>query len=222
MSGISLSRDGTVFVLRLGADENRFHRDFVDAVNAALDEVEAAPGPAALVSIGAGKFYSNGLDLEWMAGAGRDQIGAFLPDVMALLARLLAFPLPTVAAVNGHCFAMGALLALAHDWRVMRSDRGFFCLPEIDLRLPFRPGMTAVLQAKLGPAVLRDTVLTGARIGAQAAQHLGIVDDAVAEAEVLPRAVARAGALAEKDRATLGALKRSLYADALRVLSARD
>lgn len=220
MSGIELTREGSVFVLRLGDGENRFHRAFLEAVGVALDEVEASSGPAALVTTGTGKIYSNGLDLEWMGGPGRDELGRFLPDVMALLARFLRFPMPTVAALNGHCFAMGALLAMAHDWRVMRSDRGYFCLPEIDLRLPFQPGMTALLQAKLGPAVLRDTVLTGARLAAASAQQLGIVDDAVAEAEVLPRAVDRAAALADKDRGTLSALKGSLYADALRVLTA--
>lgn len=218
MAGVDLGREGAVFVLRLGDGENRVNRAFVDEVARALDEVEATPGPAALVTTGTGKFYSNGLDLDWMGGPGRDSIGPFLAATMKLLGRLLAFPAPTVAAVNGHCMAMGALLALAQDWRVMRSDRGYFCLPEIDLRLAFQPGMTAVVRAKLSPPVLRDTILTGARLGGQAAQHLGIVDDAVSEAEVLPRAIARAAALAEKDRATMQALKRGLYADALRIL----
>ncbi len=218
MAGVDLGRDGNVFVLRLGDGENRVNRTFVDELGRALDEVEATPGPAALVTTGTGKFYSNGLDLEWMGGPGRDSIGPFLADTMKLLGRLLTFPAPTVAAVNGHCMAMGALLALAQDWRVMRSDRGYFCLPEIDLRLAFQPGMTAVVRAKLSPPVLRDTILTGARLGGQAAQQLGIVDDAVSEAEVLPRAIARAAALAEKDRPTMQALKRGLYADALRIL----
>lgn len=220
MSGVELSRESEVFVLRLGDGENRFDRVFVDAVSRALDVVEASSGPGALVTLGAGKFYSNGLDLEWMGGPGRDDLPRFLLDVLALLGRMLALPLPTVAAVNGHCVAAGALFALAHDYRVMRADRGFFSLPEIDLRLPLQPGMMALLREKLGPTVLRDTLLTGARLGGQAAQHLGIVDDAVAEAEVLPRALDRAASLAGKDRATLGALKRGLYGDALRVLGA--
>jgi enoyl-CoA hydratase/carnithine racemase len=218
MPGIELTREGAVFVLRLGDDENRFNRKFVDAVSKALDEVEATAGPAALVTTGTAKVYSNGLDLAWMTSDGRDEIGRFLADVLALLGRFLAFPRPTIAAVNGHCVAAGAMLALAHDYRVMRADRGFFSLPEIDLKLPLQPGMTALLRTKLTAHALRDTVLTGVRLGGQAAQLHGIVDDAAAEDEVLPRAVARAAALADKDAPTMGALKRGLYADALRAL----
>jgi enoyl-CoA hydratase/carnithine racemase len=218
MPGTLLTREGAVFVLRLGDDENRFNRNFLDAVSKALDEVEATSGPAALVTTGAGKFYSDGLDLAWMTGDGRGELARFLPDVLALLGRFLAFPRPTVAAVNGHCLAAGAMLALAHDYRVMRADRGYFSLPEIDLKLPLQPGMTALIRTKLTANVLRDTVLTGVRLGGQAAHDQGIVDDAVPANAMLPRAVERAAALAEKDGPTLGALKRGLYADALRAL----
>ena len=61
----ALTREGAVFVLRWEDGENRFRDEAISGWNAALDEVEAAEGPKALVSIGAGKFYSNGLDLDW-------------------------------------------------------------------------------------------------------------------------------------------------------------
>ena len=46
----------------------------------------------------------------------------------------------------GHAFAGGALLALAHDYRVMRIARGWFCFPEIHLKLRFQQGMYALLR----------------------------------------------------------------------------
>ena len=37
----------------------------------------------------------------------------------------------------GHAFAGGMMLTLAHDYRVMRTGRGWLCLPEIKLKVPF-------------------------------------------------------------------------------------
>src|SRR3954452_22636836 len=99
-----LDRRGAVFVLPLGDDENRFHPDRLAAVNAALDEVEAADGPRAVVTTGAGKFYSNGLDLDFMS-SNPAAAEANLQTVHAMLARVLAFSAPIVAAVQGHAFA---------------------------------------------------------------------------------------------------------------------
>lgn len=223
MPVVDLRREGSVFILTMQSGENRFNRPFLTALNEVLDEVERSAGPAALVSVGGEeKFYSNGLDLAWLAGDGQHEGGAFVSDLIQFLGRMLAFPVPTVAAINGHAFAAGAMLALAHDFRVMRADRGFFCLPEIDLKLPLAPGMTALIKSRLTPTALRDAVLTGARIGGADALARGIVDEAVAAPEVLPRAIARAGALAEKDRGIYGALKRGLFADALAVMERGD
>jgi enoyl-CoA hydratase/carnithine racemase len=218
MSLVDLRRDGDVFVLTMRAGENRFNRGSVDALNAALDTVEASSGPAALVTTGAEKFYSNGLDLDWMMGEGQAEASTFVGDVLRMLGRFLVLPVPTVAAINGHAFAAGGMLALAHDFRVMRGDRGFFCLPEVDIRVPLAPGMTALIACRLSPSVFRNLVLTGARIGGGDAVAQGIVDEAVAADEVLPAAIARAGALASKDRQTYGALKRSMYAAPYEVL----
>jgi len=221
MSIIDLRRDGEVFILTMQSGENRFNRSFVNAFNNALDEVERTSGPAALVTTGGEeKFYSNGLDLNWMAGDGASEGGGFVSDVLKLLGRVLVLPLPTVAAINGHAFAAGGMLALAHDFRVMRADRGFFCLPEVDINIPLAPGMTALIKCRFSPQTFRDTILSGARIGGTDAVQRGIVDEAAAAPDVLARAVARAAGLASKDRATYGALKRGMYADVFAILDA--
>jgi enoyl-CoA hydratase/carnithine racemase len=221
MSVVDVTREGAVFVLTMNAGENRFNRGFLDALNGALDEVERASGPAALVTVGGTeKFYSNGLDLAWLGSdEGRESAATFVQEVIALFARMLAFPIPSVAAMNGHAFAAGGMLALAHDFRVMRADRGFFCLPEVDINVPLAPGMTALIQEKLSAKVVVETILTGVRLGGPQALERGIVDTAVAGPDVLPQAVARAAALADKDRSTYGALKRGLYARILPILT---
>ena len=75
---IDLQRTEMVFVLTMQSGENRFNRRFLTALNGALDEVEEADGPAALVTVGEGKYYSNGLDLEWMSSQKLDTVSALI------------------------------------------------------------------------------------------------------------------------------------------------
>jgi len=214
-----LDRDGEVFVLDLGSDENRFHPDWLASVSAHLDEVDAASGSRALVTSASGKFWSNGLDLPWIFDHPGES-GAFLDDVHALFARVLSLPLPTVAACQGHVFAAGAMLALAHDLRVMRADRGFFCLPEVDIQIPFSAGMGALIQSRLAPQVAHEAMTTGRRYGGEQAVAAGIVDVSVAADAVLAAAVERAAALTGKAGPTLGAIKEQMYAPTLALLRA--
>jgi len=217
---IELERDGDVHVLRLRAGENRFNPQLFDALDDALDRVEKSEGAGALVTIGEGKFYSNGLDLGWLGGDGAAEAPEFLGRVHRLFARFLAFPLPTVAAMNGHAFAGGAMLALCHDFRVMRADRGYLCLPESDLKLPLTPGMNAVVTAKLSKFAAHEAIVTGRRYGGEECLALRMVHQTAPESELLARAVALARPLAGKDRATQAALKRRLYERELAILEA--
>jgi len=210
---ISLEREGPVFVLRMQGGENRIDADFVEEWGRALDEVEASQGEAALVSTGEGRYYSTGLDLEWLAGPGAGRANELLDALHRLFARLLTFPMATVAAVNGHAFAAGAMLALVHDFRLMREDRGYLCLPEVDLRTgrPLTPGMYALLRARLTPDVLHEALITGRRYAAAEAVEHEMVHEACPDDRVLSRAIELARSLAGKHRPTLAALKRGLF-----------
>lgn len=219
---LTLERRDDVFVLTLTEGDNRFNPTSLAAWRAALDEVEASEGAAALVTTGTGKFYSNGLDLDWMGAQPPENAastGAMVSDVIKLLGRVLAFPMYTVAAINGHAFAAGAMLALAHDARVMRTDRGYFCLPEVDLGMPLAPGMTAIITARLSSQVAHEAIVTGRRFPADECLAKGIVDAVAPEDDVLRDAVALALPQAGKDRAGIGVLKRGLYADTLPILA---
>lgn len=213
---ISLRRDGDVYVLSLGDGDNRFNRDTVDRIDAALAEIEGAEPPAALVTVASGKIWSNGLDLDYMATL--DDVVPFVSDVQRLMARLLELPMPTVAAVQGHAFAGGAMLALAHDVRVMREDRGYLCLPEVDLGMPFGAGFAALIAAKVPmPARHRMTVF-GERLAAPDAVALGVVDHAVPLDAVTPTAMALAGELAEKAKPVMATIRHDFYGDAIAAL----
>jgi enoyl-CoA hydratase/carnithine racemase len=216
---IDLSKPDGIYVLNLGNDENRFTPDWLTSVNAALDEVTGAPAP--LVTIGEGKFYSNGLDLDWMM-ANTARAASYVADVQDLLARVLTLPVPTLAAVSGHAFGAGAMIAMAHDWRIMRADRGYLCFPEVDIRIPFTPGMAALVQAKLTPQAAIAAMTTGHRYPGPEALAAALVDGVATEAELLGEAIARIEPLAGKDAGTLAAIKTTMFAGAVEALRTRE
>ena len=213
---IDLDRDGDVWVLTMRDEENRFTQSWLEEFSAALDRVEASDGARALVTAGTGKFYSTGLDLEWLRGAG-DAGPGFLDGVHKLFGRLLGFPAITVAAVTGHAFAAGAMLATAHDFVIMRADRGWWCLPEAELGLPLTPAMYSVIATKLPRRTAAEAVLTGRRYPAEDALAAGIVHRTAAPDQVIGDAIMLAKALAGKDRRALTAHKQLLYGEAISI-----
>lgn len=218
-----LDRDGDVFILYLGTEgetdnENRFHPDWIDAIHAALDEVEAHEGSAALVTTATGKFFTNGLDTTWIF-ANTDKLPEYLDRVHTIYSRLLAFPMATVAAVQGHSFGAGAMLATSHDFRVMRADRGFYCLPEVSLNMPFTVGMSALLNTRLPKQTAVEAMTTGRRFGGSDALAAGIVDQIEEGDAVLSAAVERAAALTATRGANLAGIKRGIHHDALAALA---
>ena len=125
----------------------------------------------------------------------------------------------TVAACNGHTYAAGAMFSLCHDFRVMRSDRGFWCLPEVDIGLPFTPGMDSLIKTRLPITTAHDVMVTGDRFGGTEAVTKGIVHEAVPEPDVLPRALELAAEVGGKDRTTLSTVKRRMNQRTIELLS---
>ncbi len=213
-----LTKDGAIWTITLDDGENRFTQEFLDRMQEHLTEIAESSEPAVLVTTGTGKFFSNGLDLDWL-GANPDRLGEYVDRIHGLFAQVLALPVPTVAAINGHAFAGGGMLALAHDFRVMRSDRGYFCLPEVDIHIPFTDGMSELITGKLTPQAAVDAMTTGRRFGGEDALAAGIVDATADEAGLITAARAKVAHLAGKDRPTLGAIKQRMYVRALAALA---
>ncbi|MGH3968181.1 MAG: enoyl-CoA hydratase-related protein [Mycobacterium sp.] len=216
--GIGLTYEDKIAILDLGDDENRFSPGFLDEINGYLNDIVGA-GAHGLVTTGGGKFYTNGLDLDWLMDHG-EQTGWYVGRIHALLARVLTLPIPTAAAVVGHAYGAGAMLALAHDFRVMRADRGYFCFPEVDIRIPFTDGMAALIQAKLDPQAAVASMTTGRRFGGSDAERLGLVDATAPEGTVTAAAIGLLRPLGGKDPGTLGAIKQTMFSHAVQVLTA--
>lgn len=215
---IELDRSGDVFVLTMNADQNRWNTTFVREIASALDEVEASTGPAALVTTSANeKFFSNGLDLDWVSAPdehpeGGDRV-VFGDEFMTLMARLITFPMPTLAAVNGHAFGAGFMSALCHDVRFMRADRGFICANEMELGIKIPTPELALFRHKLPINVFFETVQLARRWTGPTALAAGIVQEITDLESLHERALQRATELAPlgADRELYGSQKERLY-----------
>jgi enoyl-CoA hydratase/carnithine racemase len=215
---IDLDRVGDVFTLTMNAGENRWNTTFVRALSEALDEVETSTGAAALVTLSASdKFFSNGLDLAWVAkpedhpeGGDRQVFGE---EFMALMGRIITFPMPTIAAINGHAFGAGFMSALCHDVRLMRADRGFVCANEMQLGMRIPDPELALFRHKLPMHVYFETVQLARRWGGPDALNAGIVQQICELEDLRDVAINKAQELAPlaTNRENYGGQKEAIY-----------
>jgi len=210
---VTLTQQDNIHILTMEEGiSTELDNDSISALHETLDAIEAkGDGPGALVLTGSGKAFSTGINLAAVMQYTPEQLETFSVELPRLFARLLNFPLPTIAAINGHTFAGGAFLALVCDYRIMREDRGWFCISEVDVGVPIGDEMMAVAQAKLAPTVFRDAVLSGKRFGGKECTELGLVDACCSEDELLPKAIEMITPLSTKERGIFKALKTSMY-----------
>ncbi|MBW1878648.1 MAG: enoyl-CoA hydratase/isomerase family protein [Deltaproteobacteria bacterium] len=228
MSKIHIDRhpEAQVAVLTLDHErENRLHPELLEAFATALDDLEGDDGAQALVVTGADtKFFSNGLELNWLMqnAAHLDRIVDYLGAINALFARITLYPKPIVAALNGHTFAAGVFLSAHMDFRFMREDRGWVCLPESDINIPLLPGMIQICEAVMTPQGFRQMYYTGRRFTAPEALAIGFVDEVHPEEALLPAAIAFASALGKKKTRTYAEMKRRIRAEIAKTLTEVD
>ena len=197
---ITLDLEDGVFVLTMDTGENRWNTNFVRAFDARLNEVLASDGPAALVTASSDpKFFSNGLDVDWRRGEGDSKGGdksVFGPEFFALMGKLITFPIPTVCAVNGHAFGAGFMMALSHDVRVMREDRGYLCANEIQIGMAIPDAELTLFRHKMSGSAFFDTVQLARRWTGPDAKQAGFVRDVAPADKLLGLAMEHARQLA--------------------------
>jgi Delta3-Delta2-enoyl-CoA isomerase len=225
MVPIEYRLDEQVAVVTMKSGENRFNPEFLEAFENLLDEIEHRTGATSLL-VGSAheKIWSNGLDLEWLQSeTARDPDAAarISQRLTRFLRRLLTFPLITIAAINGHAFAGGAIMACAFDFRFMRTDRGYFCFPGVDLGIAILPGMDAILKKAMPSPMVLEAELTGKRYTAAELEARQVIVKAYPVDSLLKEALAFARSQ-NKAREILRTMKAVTYKSILEVMETGD
>ncbi|MBN1105416.1 MAG: enoyl-CoA hydratase/isomerase family protein [Deltaproteobacteria bacterium] len=213
-----------LMTLRYGA-ENRFHPDFMAEIVETLGRAEGEKEIGALVVTGGDpRFFSNGLDLEWISGhiADMPAVLGYLRTMNSMYKRWTLYPKPVVAALNGHTFAGGLFMAAHMDFRFMREERGWACIPESDINIPLLPGMIAICRAVMTPQGFRQMYYTGKRVTGPEAMTYGFVDAVFPAHDLVPKAVEFAAALAKKRPDTYAEMKRRIRSGIARIIDEVD
>ena len=216
MSIMALTTHGSVAVITLSNGENRQNPQFAKQLKQTLTEVVANENHKALVITSDDeKCWSLGIDTDWLMPAMKaqkaDEIRGFMYDMDDVFKTLLLFPMPVIAAINGHAFGNGAILSCACDFRFMRGDKGFFCFPEVDLSIPFLPGMIAFVKKAIPYYRFNEMKLTGRRVTASELSADHVIEKVSADqASLLSDAMAFAGTF-DKKRAIFAEHKKRLH-----------
>ena len=209
---IEFEKDGDLFVVTMNNGPNMICPEWQDRMLELLDTLEGdCPAGTAMVITGVDKFFSNGLNLEVLSGLDQAGWAVFGKKMNEIHRRMLILPFPTVAAVNGHAFAGGAFLALSCDYRMMREDRGWICISEVDAGVPLPPAMIDILRGKLPPHTVRDAVLTGKRYAADEAIAAGFADGKASADNLLEEAKKLAASLATKEPGIFKTIKQAYF-----------
>lgn len=198
----TLEKRGNIFTLTItGSGEHRLNPTLLDSIQSTLRRIRDDPAASSsvLITTAEGKYFSNGYDLAWARSAQSPAVVQSRYQLMSLKLRsvvndLISLPMPTIAAVTGHAAAGGFMLALSHDYFVMRKDRGFIYMSELDIGMVVPVWFMAMFKCKIGdPNVRREVVLRAAKLTAEMGVARGIVYSAHDGVEATVEAAVRLG-----------------------------
>jgi enoyl-CoA hydratase/carnithine racemase len=222
MAKIDYELDEHVAILSMNSGENRFNFPFFEAFSQVLDEIEQKTEATVLVVKSSHeKIWSNGIDLDWLIPAaekeGPELRSKFQAEMFGFMKRVLTYPMLTIAAITGHAFAGGAFLSFAHDFRLMRSDRGWLCLPEVDIGMTLGPVFSALSRRALPMYMFEEMQYTGIRLTAQECVEHHIVKKACHIDELMNEVLAFAKTL-NKDRELIRRMKMETHKEIVAVI----
>ena len=224
---VQLEKSGNIALVKMDNDENRQNLVFANDMNKAIDSAADDPDISAMVlSSTSNKHWTLGVDVEWIMARFQekdfDAVKQFMYRMNDVFKKLLTLPFPAIAAINGHAFGNGAILACACDFRFMRADRGYFCFPEVDLGIPFLPGMVEIVKKAIPAYKLNELKLTGKRAGAKELEDAHVIEKALPNADALMDESMAFAATFSKKRGIFSEHKKRMYKHILGAMKKQD
>ena len=189
MNYVRVEREDSIAVLTIDRQEklNALDGQVVEEIGQSLLELEVE-APRALIVTGAGeRAFIAGADIRAMSIMDPMEAKRFSEIGHAAMTLLDRSPIPTIAAVNGFALGGGCEVALACDIRIA-AENATFGFPEVSLGILPGLGGTQRLPRLIGPALAKEIIFTGRRIGAEEAREIGLANRVVGKGEALDAA----------------------------------
>jgi enoyl-CoA hydratase/carnithine racemase len=202
------------------AKRNAMSRQMMAEMAALWDSLESSNCRAVVITGVGEKAFCAGADISGDLSA--DESAARI--INRALLKDSVFSRPIVAAVNGVCAGGGVELLLSTDIRIS-ADTARFGLPEVVWSIYPFGGATVKLINQIGYVRAMDLLLTGEMVEADFAERIGLINEVVAPADVLPKALAKAGKIADNSPTAVQAVKTqisSMIADAAKAREAME
>ncbi|MFO7570630.1 MAG: enoyl-CoA hydratase/isomerase family protein [Smithellaceae bacterium] len=208
-------------------NQNKMDLHFASEMLRIFDEVLADESLKALVLTSSdAKFFSMGVHVDWLMERLRENDTAsakkFLFDMQEVFKKILLMPLPVIAAINGHAFGNGSIICCACDFRFMRSDRGYFGFPEVDINIPFLPSMLLWIPRVIPHALFHNMALTGRQVNANELAKHGVIEKACKDSQELIDEALRFAGTFDKGRKIFGELKRRMNQHIIHIMETED
>lgn len=227
MAVVQWKRQDAVAIVSMCNAANRMNKIFAQDFTRCLDQVEAdAQVKSMILTATDEKNFSQGVDVEWigerLAARQGQEVIDFMYGMNHVFKRLLLFPVPVIAAINGHAFGNGAILSCACDFRFMRKDKGFFCFPEVDVSIPLLPGMIAFVRKAVPEYMFNHMLLSGQRMTAADLETSNVLVKACENREELMTDAMAFGAGFDKKRGIFRELKKRIHRELIQIMDEQD
>ncbi len=227
MGLFKLEKDEGVAIIYMSNGENRQNLEFAESLNRLFDEIlEDEEIYSIIITSSDKKNFSQGIDTDWLMQKFEQKdfktLKAFLYAMNNIFKRLLLMPVPVIAAINGHAIGNGAMLACASDFRFMKKDRGYFCFPEVDISIPFLPGMIAFSRKAIPEYKFNELKLTGKKATADELFEHHVIEKASDDAMALMKDALDFAKQFKKKRGIFSEHKKRMHKKIIEVIDSQD